>query len=443
LNLTYTTEYLILGAGLSGLSSAYRLQKEGKDLLIVDKNLQPGGVIRSVEKSGYLMDFGANSAAMTPELNEMIEDLDLQKDIQEPTAAAANRYIARDGKLHRVYPSPKFLLSTDLLSRSAKWRLASEPWRAKGNGASESVQDFFSRRLGKEAFEYLVDPVLGGIYAGVPARMHMASVMPRLVDWESEHGSLFKGMQAARKAGSSGGRRIFSFQQGMQQLPLRIADRLGENLLLDRTITKITKADSSFQVEIAYQGEQHSIQCQKLVWTLPANQYALLKYISPEATEALAKIPYVSMGMLFLGFDQSQIQHSMDGFGFLVPSKESKELAGAIWNSAIFPNRAPEGKALFTLFVGGGRNPFANQEEAETAAEAAKRQFKKLMGVSGDADFEHLYFWPQAIPQYEMEHPVILAELKATEAAVPGLHFVGNYRNGVSVGDCVKGIKLY
>lgn len=433
-----TTEYIILGAGLSGLSTAYHLQKAGKDFLIVDKNQQPGGVIQTIEKDGFLMDVGANSAAMTPTLNEVIEDLSIQKELQEPTAAAANRYIARDGKLHRVYASPKFLWDTELLSRSAKWRLAREPLTAKGKAENESVQEFFSRRLGKEAFEYLVDPVLGGIYAGVPERMHMNSVMPRLVNWEQEHGSLFRGMQAARKAGGSGGRKIFSFQQGMQQLPLSIAQKLGESLLLDRKITKITQTESGFQVSIAHEGEQQHIQCKQLIWTLPASQYALLKYISPQATEALAQIPYVSMGMLFLGFDQDQISHSMDGFGFLVPSKESKDLAGAIWNSAIFPNRAPEGKALFTLFVGGGRNPFATQEEARTVAKNAQKQFKSLMGITGDASFEHLHFWPQAIPQYEMGHPGTLAELKAAEAAIPGLHFAGNFRNGVSVGDCCE-----
>lgn len=436
--MTYTTDSLILGAGLSGLSAAYHLQKEGKEVLVVDKNDQPGGVIQSLQKDGYLMDFGANTAAMTPMLSEVIEDLGLQEDLIEPTAAAANRYIARDGKLHRVYPSPKFLWNTDLLSRSAKWRLAGEPFIGKGEAEKESVQAFFTRRLGKEAFEYLVDPVLGGIYAGVPSRMHMASVMPRLVDWEREHGSLFKGMQAARKAGGSGGRRIFSFQQGMQELPIAMGRKLGEQLLLDRKITKITKADDGFQVRIEHPGEQQTIACKQLIWALPASQYALLKNISPAATEALAQIPYVSMGMLFLGFDRNQIRHSMDGFGFLVPSRESRELAGAIWNSAIFPNRAPEGKSLFTLFVGGGQNPFASEAEAQVAASTAQEQFKALMGISGDASFEHFHFWPKAIPQYEMGHPGILSALEEVEQAVPGLRFLGNFRGGVSVGDCVK-----
>jgi oxygen-dependent protoporphyrinogen oxidase len=269
----------------------------------------------------------------------------------------------------------------------------------------------------------------------------MGSVMPRLVDWEKEHGSLFKGMQAARKAGGNGGRKIFSFQHGMQQLPLGMAKRLGKNLFLNRKITKITQTEDGFHVRFEYEGEQQHIQCQQLIWTLPASQYALLKYISPEATEALAQISYVSMGMLFLGFDREQISHSMDGFGFLVPSKESKALAGAIWNSAIFPNRAPEGKALFTLFVGGGRNPFSSQAEAASAAVEAKKQFKALMGISGDAAFEHLHFWQEAIPQYEMGHRGILEELEAAEAAVPGLRFWGNFRGGVSVGDCVGGWK--
>ncbi len=434
-----STQHLVLGAGISGLSAAYHLQKAGKEVLIVDKNTQPGGVIQSVEKQGYILDFGANSASMTPRLSEVIEDLGLQEDLQEPTAAAANRYIARDGVLHRVYPSPKFIFGTDLLSRSAKWRLAREPFIGPADARDETVEAFFSRRLGREAFEYLVEPVLGGIYAGVPARMHMASVMPRLIEWEREHGSLFQGMTAARKAGGSGGRQLFSFRKGMQQLPLSIAEKLGDRLLLGQKITKIIATKAGFEVQIEKQGEKQKIRCQQLTWALPASQYALLKHISLQATEALAQIPYVSMGMLFLGFEREQISHSMDGFGFLVPTKESRELAGAIWNSAIFPNRAPEGKALFTLFVGGGRNPFSSQAAAASAAIEAQKQFKSLMGISGDAGFEHFHFWPQAIPQYEMGHPGILAELAAAEAAVEGLRFLGNFRKGVSVGDCVGG----
>ncbi|MEL6676369.1 MAG: protoporphyrinogen oxidase [Bacteroidota bacterium] len=431
-----SVDVVVLGAGLSGLSAALYLQEQGKSVAVLEKKSEPGGVISSVKKGAYLLDFGANSSANHPALLAVLKLLGAENQLIDALAAAGNRYLVRDGKLHLVRPSPAFIWSTDLLSRKAKWRLAKEPFVRKKTVKGESVADFFIRRLGPEAYAYMVEPVLGGIYAGDPHQMNMEAVMPQVMAWEQEHGSLFKGMTAARK-NSPGPRTIHSFQGGMQQLPRLMAEHLGTSMQYRQEVLSLRQEGDAFLIDSQGPEGKQRWQSKQVVWALPATQGALLQELSGEAFQAMDQIPYVPMGMLFLAFPADKITQSRDGFGFLVPKLESVNLLGAIWNSAIFADRAPEGSELFTLFVGGGRRPMEQKGDREEAFALARKEFCQLMGIQGEHDFEYWHFWEKAIPQYGEAHMGYRAIFDRAEQATPGLKLIGNFRAGVSVGDCL------
>ena len=430
-----------LGAGLTGLGAAFWAQKAGKQVILLEKKESIGGVVHSIRQDGYTLDLGANTAAYTPLIQELVRELKLENDIQFAKQSANVRYLCRDKQLHKVYPSPKFLLSTRLLSRKGKWKLLREPWRNSKSPIGESVATFFTRRLGPEAYTYLLEPVLGGIYAGNPEKMSMAAVMPKLLEWETHYGSLFKGMIASRKQAQAKGepiRRIFSFSEGMQQLPLRMAHSLGSAIHTQAEVIGIQRTEGGYEVRYRQLEEEKSIRSPQLIWTLPAYRGDLLLNLAPGLAERLLSMPYVPMQMMHLAYRSTEIGRLRDGFGFLVPKVESEALLGAIWNSSIFPGRAPEGEELFTLFVGGGRKTVENKQETQQLYQEAQALFEELMQIRALPVFRHIHHWKQAIPQYGLHHLSVREEIRQMEEAHPGLIVTGNFRNGVSVGDCLE-----
>lgn len=431
----WDAEYIILGAGLTGLSAAMALKQAGKNVLLLEKNAQAGGVIQSQKHEGYRLDFGANTTAYTPDIQQLVAELNLEDQLLFAEQAANTRYLCRNRTLHKVYPSPAFILSTKLLSLKGKWQLIREPFRQPLAQKEESVAAFFTRRLGQEAYTYLVEPVLGGIYAGNPAQMSMEAVMPKLQIWEQEHGSLFRGMIAARKQAKANGepsRRICSFREGMQQLPQAMAQFLGDAIQFGVEVISIKKEQEIYSIHVVQHGKRKVLRTPQLIWTLPAHAGQLLTNVDQELADLLTHISYVPMSMLFLGYSQPSIGRKRDGFGFLVPSAESQSLLGAICNSAIFPNRAPDRQEVFTLFVGGGR-----KKADESTIQEAQTLFEELMQISSPPIFQHVHQWQQAIPQYGLQHMKIRNKLQEAEMRNPGLRLLGNFREGVSVGDCI------
>lgn len=432
---------VILGAGLTGLSAAYHLKQTGKRILLLEKQEKVGGVIQTVKQDGFQMDLGANTTAITPLIQSLVKDLGLEKELLKAKQTANTRYLCRNQRLHKVYPSPKFLLSTKLLSTRGKWQLIREPWRKAAGSVKESVADFFIRRLGEEAYTYMLEPVLGGIYAGNPRHMSMEAVMPRLKTWESEHGSLFKGMIASRKEAKANGtpaRTICSFQEGMQTLPLAIGRSLGSDLLCGAEVIGIHKEGRQYRIVYRRQEQEESVLTPQLIWALPAYRGAFLRNIDTALASALEAIPYVPMNMLYVAYRASDIGRARDGFGFLVPEKESHSLLGAIWNSAIFSGRVPKGHELFTLFVGGGRKIMHTEAERQETLKEAQQMFELLMDIQAPPVLRQTYTWQHAIPQYGLNHLEIRRQLREAEHRHPGLFLAGNFRAGVSVGDCLE-----
>ncbi|MEM8889910.1 MAG: hypothetical protein AAGD28_18180 [Bacteroidota bacterium] len=180
---------------------------------------------------------------------------------------------------------------------------------------------------------------------------------------------------------------------------------------------------------------------EKVVYAAPAHVADILEEMAPELARSLLRIPYAPMILLHLAYELKTIGRAVDGFGFLVPPKENTALLGAIWNSGIFSDRTPEEQKLFTLFVGGARQPDLDPQASQKHIKQAQKEFETIMGIKREPAFQDLTYWKYAIPQYSMQHPEILEEIGRAQEALPNFHLIGNFIQGVSVGDCVARAK--
>ena len=422
------------------MTAAFYLHKRGIPFLLLEKERKSGGALKSEKLQGYALERGANTVAMNAELQEIIQELGLEASVEVPFESSHKRYIYRKGELHALTQSPLSLFKSSLLSRSAKWRLAKEPFVSSKSDGRESVAEFFSRRIGAEAYEFLVAAGLQGIYAGIPEQMHMKSVMPALVQMEEEKGSLLKGLIARQKEAKKSGapkRSIFAVKGGMNQLAEKIRVVCGDSIQTGSEVRKVQKTESGYQIETSTQ----LIEAEKLIYAAPAHAADMLKEMAPGLASALLRIPYAPMVLLHLAYDAEAIKQALDGFGFLIPPKERTALLGAIWNSGIFSDRSPRDQKLFTLFIGGARQPKLDPETSQAHIQQAQGEFEDIMGIESKPAFQDLSYWKHAIPQYSMEHPDILEEIEKAQEALPNFHLIGNFIQGVSVGDCVARAK--
>lgn len=425
---------LIAGAGITGLSLAYELQKRNIPYMILDAGREPGGVVHSFQKDGFMLDAGPNSIGATPATMAFIREIGLEHEVMEATAASRNRFLVRHGRLHAISPNPVKILSSPYLSGAAKWRLFTERWRtAQPQQDEESVAGFIQRRFNREICDYLFDPILSGIYAGDPARLSIQEVLPFLPRWEKEYGSVTKGL--FRNKAAMGGRKIIAFKGGNNRLVKHLHGLLAEPARFNSSITGVERTSGGYNVQYNVNGQTESIQVARLVLTTPAYVTAgILKGLDPAAAQLLNSIIYPRMGVLHLGFERSAVQHMPQGFGFLVPNATGLHFLGAICNSEIFPSRAPEGKVLLTVFTGGMQQQhYFDEMSDEALQQKVLAELGSLLQLSQAPVMQHFSRWEKAIPQLNIGHRNIRAAMQAFEERFPGIFISGNYMSGVAI----------
>jgi protoporphyrinogen/coproporphyrinogen III oxidase len=438
---------VIIGAGISGLTTAFLLNKFGYDVTVLEKKKEPGGSIETVSENGFLFDKGPNSALEThPLIGQLVEELNLTDQLVYANKEANKRYILRDNQLHALPMSPPAFIKTKLFSSGAKLRLMAEPFKGRSkDGYYQSISEFVTRRLGKEFLDYAINPFVAGVYAGNPEELSVKSAFPKLYELEEKYGGLIVGTirsikeRKKRAEKSKQSAKMLSFKDGMQVLPKAIAKHLGKKVKFLSEVTEIKKADSKFKVNFSQEGENQIINCDKIISTIPA--FAASNLFTPFDSgleKHFNEIYYPPVLVLYLSYKKESIGRPLDGFGFLIPSKEKKSFLGAIWSSVIFPNRSLENIAAFTLFVGGARNPEIGSIDKEILIEKVKKEFQEIMKISGQPVYQAYKYWSKAIPQYNIgyiEHERYFDEF---EKKNPGIYLSGNYRGGISVGDCIK-----
>ncbi|MEJ5351734.1 MAG: protoporphyrinogen oxidase [Melioribacteraceae bacterium] len=442
---------IILGAGISGLSTAYWLYKKGFEIKILESRSEPGGSMQSEFVNNFLIDYGPNSGLeTTPLIRQLVDEVGISNEFVYANESSNKRYILRNNELHPLPMNPPLFIKSKLFSAKAKLRLMAEPFIGKSeDGYYQSVAEFVRRRLGQEFLDYAIDPFVSGVFAGDPNKLSVKSAFPKLYRLEEVYGGLIKGMikgakeRKQRAEQSKQSAKMFSFINGMQSFPKAIAKKLEDNILYNCVVKKVKRTSDNWEVIYEMNGEQNKINSDIVLSTLPAYVSSdIFDEIDSELSKHLNEIYYPPVMVLYLGFKKENINRNLDGFGFLIPSKEQKHFLGAIWSSTIFPNRCEDDKAAFTLFIGGARSPHLFDIEKEKLIEIVLAEFKDIMKIKGDPILIKEKLWEKAIPQYNIGYIEHENYFEKFQKENPGLILSGNYRGGISVGDCIKNSEL-
>jgi protoporphyrinogen/coproporphyrinogen III oxidase len=432
---------LVVGGGISGLVCAYALRKSGIDAQLVEASPRPGGVIHSVTRDGFRLELGPQSFSSTPALRDLCADLGISNDLLEAPPRAP-RYVLIDGKLQPVPLSPPALLISSLIDGSTKWALLRDLLgKTIPPDADESVAAFVRRKFSPQLLDRLAGPFVSGIYAGDPERISVRSAFPQLHEAEKAAGSIVRGM--LRVAKSTKGPRehatLQSFREGNETLIRALANKLGAALLTQTSVSQISRQnDGSFAVQLERKHGGESVSAQSLVLATPTKVAGkLLSGLDSSFERALGPIDYAAVAVVSLGYRQNDIGHSLNGFGFLVPRSAGLRVLGCVWNSSLFPGRAPDGHALLTSFVGGATDLAASKLKPEELASLVHREISPLLSISSSPVFSNVTVWPRALPQYNLGHSDRLAAVAKACFRFPGLWLTGNYLRGPAIGSCV------
>ena len=429
---------VVIGGGMAGLTVARARQRAGVETLLLERGPEPGGVVRSVRRDGFLLETGPNTVRPTPELLDLVAELALGSEllVSDPRLP---RYVDFRGRLYPLPASPLALLTTRLLSPTGKLGILAEPLRKRPAPPEESVRDFFTRRFGPEVAERVVAPFVSGILAGDASRLSAPDAFPALTRWEREAGSILLG--AIRGARASRGRTsgprvrgLLSFREGLSTLPRAMARSIGTSFRAGAAVDRIGPAAGRFAVRDA----RAEIEADVVVLAAPAAETAhLVRPFAPEAAAALDSIEHPPLAVLHLAWPVAALRRPLVGFGHLVVPDPSRRILGAVWSSSLFPGRAPEGQALLTVFLGGARDPETPRLPDGRLVDLAVRDLEAEELVRGAPSLLLATRWERSIPQYTNGHASRMEALARAEARWPGLRFAGNYRSGISVGDVV------
>lgn len=443
----------VIGAGISGLATAYWLKKDGYDVTILESAKTPGGSMQTSTENGFLIDYGPNSGLeTTPLIRQLVDEIGLSDEMIYANESSNKRYILRNGSLHVLPTSPPAFIKTKLFSTKGKLRLFAEPFIGKSSdGYYQSMAQFVTRRLGQEFLDYAIDPFVSGVFAGDPNKLSVKSAFPKLYRLEEIYGGLIKGMikgakeRKQRAEQSKQSAKMFSFINGMQTFPIAIAEKLKENILYESEVMSVEFRKQNSECRTIYRndGQTHEIISNYILSTVPA--YAVSKIfggLDNNLSKHLEDIFYPPVMVLYVGFKKESIGIPLDGFGYLIPSKEKKTFLGAIWSSTIFSNRCDDDKAAFTLFIGGARAPHLFEMDQEKIIDSVLSEFKQIMRIKDNPIFVKQKLWHQAIPQYNIGYIEHENYFDKFEKENPGIFLSGNFRGGISVGDCVKNSEI-
>lgn len=446
-----TLDCVIIGAGLTGLSTAHHLSAHTSDIRVIECLKRVGGQIHTIRRDGFVIESGPNTGIISnPEVAELFDDYPGL--LQTARAEAKRRFILKKG---RFRPLPSGLISaikTDLFSWKDKLGILLEPWVKPGTDSNESISSLVQRRLGKSYLDYAVDPFVGGIYAGDPELLVTRHALPKLYALEAKYGSFIRGAIALSKQAKSqrekrATKEVFSVKNGLSTLTDTIASRLTEQGLLDLGISHLRASylakPKLWQLDFLQDSEPRRIYTHQLVSTIGTIELdEAMSPLGDKRFSELRALRYAPIVQVAVGYRIAP-QIDFDAFGGLIPSIEDKEMLGILNPSATFSGRCPEGGLLLNVFLGGLRAPDVIAQSDEYIQTLVRTSLEKYLGIYQKPDILELYRHPRAIPQYEASTDRRLELIQQLEQDYSGLLIGGNMHNGIGIPDRIKqGVQL-
>jgi oxygen-dependent protoporphyrinogen oxidase len=434
---------IVIGGGISGLACAYHLQQAGIPVRVLDAGVRPGGVISTQEQDGFRFEMGPQSFLSTEPLLKLIDALGLKNELLYADPRAP-RYILSHGKLVPAPFAPPSLLTTPLFSPRTKWRLATEMFHhTNPPSTDESIAAFVRRKFGDELLDQLIAPFVSGIYAGDPEKLSLRASFPKLHEFETKYGSVLRGAMKSRPVKGTPRPGLCSFREGMETLPRAMDDRLGEALLSETIVAGVrhgkANGNSSFEVDVTRNGHRETLLASAVIMATPVNAASeILKGVSDKFAAPFARIEYAPVAVVAAGYRRDQVRHAGNGFGFLVPRSEGLRVLGTVWNSSLFPGRAPENMVCFTSFAGGATDPALCSMSENEIGEIICSEVARVLGITGPPVTRLAHRYAHALPQYNLGHSETVSALGAAASSVPGLFLAGNYLSGPSIGSCIE-----
>jgi oxygen-dependent protoporphyrinogen oxidase len=434
---------IVIGAGIGGLSAGWRLAKEGVAVRILEARETPGGVIRAVGRDGFHFDTGASETMLkSRRMEDLFGEMGLSMRLQEADPRAAKRYIVRRGVPEALPTNPFGAPFCKVLSTSGKISILREWSRPRGTSEDETVSSFALRRFGSDVLDYAFNPLVSGIFGGDPDTLSMRHAFPVFWGMERRYGSLIKGAfglaRERRKAGEAPyKKRLVSFEGGMTAVPRILASQLEKELVCGARVTSVAREGSFWRVAWEKEGERFSEEAEGLVIAVPA--YDLPRLALPEVIaeklSVLSTLPYSPVTTVCIGCAREAVAHPLDGFGVLVPRRETRGVIGILFLSSMFAGRAPDGYVAMLAFVGGMACPQQAALPEMDVKALVKAEMGRLLGLRGVPVFESVQRWPKAIPHFPVGWQKALDAVAEVERETPGLVIAGNYLGSPATGE--------
>ncbi len=450
----------IIGGGIAGLSAAYALEQEadnkGIDIQIdlIEKQERMGGNIVTDYIDNFIVEGGPDCVfSDKPSALQLCHKLELDRELLKTNEEKKGTYVYWDGRLHDLPEGVVLMIPTmimpillsSLITIPGKLRMALEPFVPKRTNPSEETLDqFVTRRLGRELLDKIAEPLVAGIHAGNPKTMSVKASFPRFVDLEQKYGSLIKGMLSRKKEMLSMMKKkkpkytmFMTLKSGLQSLPLAIEKELKKTRIhANSEVSSVKQKPYGYEINLK---KGKSIPCDSTIIATPSYITApLVKEINQSLTEKLIGIPYVSTATVSLAYSSADLKQVPKGFGFIVPKISKRKIMAVTYTSNKFSHRAPDGSVLLRCFVGGAQNENLVFLDDKEMIQMVRNELKDIIGIDLKPIFTKIYRWEKSMPQYIVGHIDRVKKIEELVSDCPGLFLTGSAYNGIGISDCIS-----
>ena len=443
----------IVGGGITGLAAAHRIGElnPGLKIDLFEATDRPGGVLHTERQGDFLVEHSADMfTTMDDAALKLCERLGIADDLIGTNEGFQKAFILQQNELVPVPPGLNLMSPSDLdairqtplLSDEGKQRfLEEENVPAKPEYSDESLFDFATRRFGIEAYEKIIQPLVGGIYTADPKKLSMRATLDRYLQMEQKFGSVIRAVaqnKQARESKQTSGARYNLFvapRLGMKSLINRLREQIPDNSIhFDTPVSRIEKRGSEWVLEVDGKAHEYSA----VILTCPPDIAAkLIEPIDKDLSEALKQITCASSAIVVQGFERAQVGHALDGFGFVVPLVEKRKILAGSFSSVKFSGRAADEHVLMRSFVGGACQPELLQHNDQEVTNIVNEELQSILKIDGQPLFEKVVRWNNSMPQYHVGHVDLVANIEQQVQGIPGLAIAGKAYKGVGIPACV------